>query len=400
MAATDTEQEQISRNFKCPSCGHVAAFSGRPNEKVIVTCQSCSTRGTITLPSTLTTHYGTNGDAIVISHLKKMFGDFTAVDDVSFTVKKGEIFGLLGPNGAGKSTIIRMLCTLTRPTAGTATVAGFNVVKQSAKVREHIGLVSEKMIMYEELTAKENLRLFGNLYNIPKDALEKRIDELLRFVRMEKWADQRIKTFSTGMKQRINVIRALVNEPEILFLDEPTLGLDPQSTAEIRELTQRINTENRTTIILTTHIMGEADLLCKRIGIIDHGKIVALDAPANLKKLVSGTDISAFEIEISNLDPRMTESVQSLKVVKSLVQEDATHLLVRANGGDAFDSIVDSLRKNGAKVRMVKNLEPSLEDVFLHLTGREARDKVSENAISSTGPGHGPRRRRAARRIR
>jgi ABC-2 type transport system ATP-binding protein len=400
MTETDTEPEQISRNFKCPSCGHIAAYSGRPNEKVIVSCQSCNTRGTITLPPTLASQHDTNGNAIEISHLKKMFGDFTAVDDVSFTVKKGEIFGLLGPNGAGKSTIIRMLCTLTRPTAGTATVAGFNVAKQSAKVREHIGLVSEKMIMYEELTAKENLRLFGNLYNIPKDALDKRIDELLQFVRMEKWADQRIKTFSTGMKQRINVIRALVNEPEILFLDEPTLGLDPQSTAEIRELTQRINTENKTTIILTTHIMGEADLLCKRIGIIDHGKIVALDTSPNLKKLVSGTDISAFEIEISNLDPRMTSSVQSLKMVKSLIQEDATHLLVRANGNDAFDPIVDSLRKYGAKVRMVKNLEPSLEDVFLHLTGREARDKVTENAASSAGPRHGPGRRRAARRIR
>jgi ABC-2 type transport system ATP-binding protein len=400
MTETDLEQELMSRNFKCPSCGHIAAFSGRPNEKVIVTCQSCSIRGTITLPDSLSSPHATNGNAIELSNLKKMFGDFTAVDDVSFTVKKGEIFGLLGPNGAGKSTIIRMLCTLTRPTAGTATISGFSVAKQSAKVREHIGLVSEKMIMYEELTARENLKLFGNLYNIPKDALDKRIDELLGFVRMEKWADQRIKTFSTGMKQRINVIRALVNQPEILFLDEPTLGLDPQSTAEIRELTQRINTENGTTIILTTHIMGEADLLCKRIGIIDHGKIVALDTPANLKKIVSGTDISAFEIEISNLDPGMMSAVQALKAVKSLIQEDATHLLVRANGGDAFDTIVDSLRKNGAKVRMVKNLEPSLEDVFLHLTGREARDKVSENAASSTGIGHGPRRRRASRRIR
>jgi ABC-2 type transport system ATP-binding protein len=400
MTNTDLEQEQISRNFKCPSCGHVAAFSGRPNERVIVTCQSCSTKGTIILPPSLISPKFMNGNAIEISHLKKMFGDFTAVDDVSFTVKRGEIFGLLGPNGAGKSTIIRMLCTLTRPTAGIATVAGFNVVKLSGKVRQHIGLVSEKMIMYEELTARENLKLFGNLYNIPKDALDKRIDELLGFVRMEKWADHRIKTFSTGMKQRINVIRALVNQPEILFLDEPTLGLDPQSTAEIRELIRRINIENGTTIILTTHIMSEADILCKRIGIIDHGKIVALDTPANLKKIVSGTDVSAFEIEILNLNPRIMSSVQSLSSVKSLVQEDTTHLLVRANGGDAFDTIIDSLRKNGAKVCMVKNLEPSLEDVFLHLTGREAREKVSENAVSATGFGHGPRRRRVSRRIR
>jgi ABC-2 type transport system ATP-binding protein len=201
------------------------------------------------------------------------------------------------------------------------------------------------------------------------------------------------------MKQRINVIRALVNEPEILFLDEPTLGLDPQSTAEIRALIRRINKENGTTIILTTHIMVEAEILCNRIGIIDHGKIVALDTPTNLKKLVSGIEASAFEIEISNLEPGMMSSLQSLSFVKSLVQEDPTHLIVRANGNDSFGTIVETLRKHNAKILMVRNLEPSLEDVFLHLTGREAREKVTENAQSST-PRHGPRGRRRPRRIR
>jgi ABC-2 type transport system ATP-binding protein len=265
-------------------------------------------------------------------------------------------------------------------------------------VREHIGLVSEKMIMYDQLTARENLKLFGKLYNIPKDVLNKRIGELLSFVRMEKWADNRIDTFSTGMKQRINVIRALVNQPKILFLDEPTLGLDPQSTSEIRELIRRINVENGTTMILTTHIMVEADMLCKRIGIIDHGKIVALDTSANLKKLVSGTDTAVFEIEISNLEPHIVSSLQSLGSVKSIVQEDPTHIIVRANGNDSFDVIVDTLRKNGAKILMVKNLEPTLEDVFLHLTGREVREKVSEN--TSQMHGHGPHGRRRATRIR
>jgi ABC-2 type transport system ATP-binding protein len=336
-----------------------------------------------------------NDSAIEINHLKKVFGDLAAVDDISFSVKKGEIFGLLGPNGAGKSTIIRMLCTLSRPTEGSATVAGYDIVKEDGKVREHIGLVSEKMIMYDQLTARENLKLFGKLYNIPNDIINKRIDELLSFVRMEKWADNRIDTFSTGMKQRINVIRALVNQPEILFLDEPTLGLDPQSTAEIRELIKRINVENGTTIILTTHIMVEADILCKRIGIIDHGKIVSLDTSANLKKLVSGTDVSLFEIEMPNLDSRMISSLQSLSLVKSLVQEDPTHLTVRAKGNDSFDVIIDDLRKNGAKILMVKNLEPTLEDVFLYLTGHEAREKVSEgngNQKPRFGP-HGRRRR-------
>jgi ABC-2 type transport system ATP-binding protein len=398
MKTDETESTPAIHQFKCPRCDTIGEYTGKPGERLIVTCTTCNTKGRVTIPGT-TEPPSTNGNAIEISHLRKLFGDFPAVDDVSFVVKKGEIFGLLGPNGAGKSTIIRMLCTLSRPTAGLATVAGYNVVKQAGKVRQHIGLVSEKMIMYDQLTARENLRLFGKLYNLPNDFLRKRINELLQFVHMEKWADHRISTFSTGMKQRINVIRALVNQPEILFLDEPTLGLDPQSTAEIRELIKRINAENGTTIILTTHIMFEADALCKRIGIIDHGKIVALDTPGNLKKRISGTDVSTFEIEIANLEPQMMTSVQSLGSVKSLIQEDSSHLLVRTTGNDAFDSIVDSLRKNGAKIRMVKNLEPSLEDVFLHLTGREAREKVSENTTSSAGPRHGPGRRRP-RRIR
>jgi ABC-2 type transport system ATP-binding protein len=327
--------------------------------------------------------------AISTNNLTKKFGDFTAVDHVSFGVKKAEIFGLLGPNGAGKSTAIRMLSTLSIPTEGSATVAGFDVQKEDGKVREHIGLVSEKMIMYDELTARENLKLFGNLYDIPSDVLAKRIDKLLSFVRMEKWADHRIDTFSTGMKQRINVIRALVNQPEILFLDEPTLGLDPQSTAEIRELIRRINIENNTTMVLTTHMMGEADMLCNRIGIMDHGKIVALDTSANLKRSISGNDATLFEFEIPNLDTSILSSVESLKSVSSVVRHDATHIKVSSVGNDSFDTLVDALRKNGAQIRTVKNLEPTLEDVFLHITGHEVREEASKapEPVRRGGPG-------------
>ncbi len=372
----ETKTTQITKNFKCPKCGKIVPSTGIPGERIIVTCPSCGLQGKAILSET----YLKNDFAIEISHLKKVFGDLAAVDDISLSVRRGEIFGLLGPNGAGKSTTIRMLCTLSRPTEGSATVAGFDIVKDDSKVREHIGLVSEKMIMYNQLTARENLKLFGKLYNIPAGLLDKRIDELLNLVHMEKWADHRISTFSTGMKQRINVIRALVNQPEILFLDEPTLGLDPQSTSEIRELIRRINVEDGTTIILTTHMMIEADMLCQRIGIIDHGKIVALDTPTNLKKVVSGADTTVFEIEITNLSPGMVSSVKSLDSVKSLVQDDQTHIKVHSNGNDAFDNIIDTLRKKNAKIKSVKNLEPALEDVFLHLTGRKVREAVSENS--------------------
>jgi ABC-2 type transport system ATP-binding protein len=328
--------------------------------------------------------------AIQCNNLTKRFGDFTAVDGISFDVKKGEIFGFLGPNGAGKSTTIRMLCTLSAPSGGSATVAGYDVVQHHKQVREHIGLVSEKLIMYNDLTARENLKLFGKLYSLPNDVVRKRVDELLSYVRMEKWADARIGSFSTGMKQRINVIRALVNQPDILFLDEPTLGLDPQSTAEIRDLTKKINAEHGTTIILTTHMMAEADMLCDRIGIIDKGKIVALDTPPNLKMLVTGMDTTSLELEISNMAPGIISAVKSLACASSVVQEAETHLKVRATGEDCFDVIIDAVRNAGGKIKAARNLEPSLEDVFLQITGREVRDQVSETVSHKGGPRHGP----------
>lgn len=340
-----------------------------------------------------------NGVAIKTENLTKKFGDFTAVDHISFEVKKGEIFGFLGPNGAGKSTTIRMLCTLSRPTDGTAQVAGLDVIKEDSHVREHIGLVSEKLIMYDRLTARENLSLFGHLYDIPKEELDKRIDELLGFVRMTEWGDHQIRTFSTGMKQRINVIRALLNQPEILFLDEPTLGLDPQSTNEIRELTRKINGDRKTTIILTTHMMTEADMLCDRIGIIDKGKIVALDTPSNLKKMLAGKDIANIDLEISNLTNEIVDGLKTLPSVKSVELDEDNCVKVKASGEDAFDSVIDFVRKKNGKIAAVKNIEPTLEDVFLHLTGHAVRD---EKVLKPTDRGmmHGPPGMRPRQRVR
>ena len=309
--------------------------------------------------------------------LMKRFGGLTAVDHVSFNVKRGEIFGLLGPNGAGKTTTIRMLATLTRPTEGTATVGDYDIVEDDNEVRKLVGLVSEKIIMYDRLTARENLWFFGRLYDVPKEILEKRIDELLGLVQLSDWKSSQVGTFSSGMRQRMNVIRALLNMPEVLLLDEPTLGLDPQSSVEVREFVKKINRENETTIILTTHMMVEADMLCDRIGIIDHGKIVALDTSKNLKKLVSGADTAVLELEIANLTTKIVSLVQSLKCVSSVSQDDATHIKVHANGDGAFDTIIDAVRAEKGKINSVKNLEPTLEDVFLQITGHEVRDKAN-----------------------
>jgi ABC-2 type transport system ATP-binding protein len=309
--------------------------------------------------------------------LTKKFNGLIAVDHVSFSVKRGEIFGLLGPNGAGKTTTIRMLATLTRPSEGTATIGDYDISKDDSKVRELIGLVSEKIIMYDRLTARENLWFFGRLYGIPKELLNKRIDELLGLVQLTSWKNSQVGTFSSGMRQRMNVIRAMLNMPEVLLLDEPTLGLDPQSSVEVREFVRRINRENKTTIILTTHMMVEADMLCDRIGIIDHGKIAALDTSANLKKLVSGANTTVLELEIANLTANMVSSMQSLECVSSISQDDTTHIKVHAIGDEAFDTIIDTLRAKKGRISSVKNLEPTLEDVFLHITGHEVRDKAN-----------------------
>lgn len=314
---------------------------------------------------------------IETENLTKIFrGKVRAVDGVTFDVKKGEIFGLLGPNGAGKSTLIRLLCTLTRPTSGTAKVVGFDVVKEANDVRKHIGLVAEKMIMYNHLTAYENLLLFGKLHNVPKETLTKRIDDLLELVQMSKWRNTRVGDFSTGMRQKINVIRGLIHMPELLFLDEPTLGLDPQSSVDIRELTQRLNDEHGVTIILTTHYMDEADMLSDRIALVDHGKIAALGTPAGLKKQVSGSDTVILDVNICNLAPEIVAGIKSLECVDKVLTEKPNELKIFARGQGSVDNIIDVVRSNGGKIDMIKNVEPSLEDVFLKITGRKAEEKT------------------------
>jgi ABC-2 type transport system ATP-binding protein len=319
-----------------------------------------------------------NESMIEVNNLTKMFKDFVAVDSISFNVKKGEIFGLLGPNGAGKSTTIRMLCTLSRPTKGTATIGGYDIVKNDTDVRKLVGIVSEKMIMYNRLTAKENLFFFGKLFNLPKNVLDKRTDDLLELVQLTKWKNSQVGTFSTGMRQRMNVIRALLNMPQVLFLDEPTLGLDPQSTVEIREFIKKVNQENKTTILITTHMMAEADLLCDRIGIIDHGKIVALDTSTNLKKMISGANTTILTLEISNLTPELVTMVRALECVEAVSQENSTHLKIHAHGNDAFNTIIDAIRTSKAKIDSIQNIQPTLEDVFLHVTGHEVRDSADQ----------------------
>jgi len=223
--------------------------------------------------------------AIHTEDLTKVFGNLVAVNGVNFDISQGEIFGLLGPNGAGKTTIIKMLCTLLIPTKGKAEVDGHDVVKEADEVRKKIGVVTEKLIAYDRLTPLENLSIFGRLYGMDSQVLKQRGEELLKLVDLWNFRKSLVGNFSSGMRQRFNIVRALIHDPEIIFLDEPTIGLDPTTAHNIRELIKRLNKEGKT-MLLTTHYMDEADRLSKRIGIIDYGKIVALDTPQNLKASV------------------------------------------------------------------------------------------------------------------
>jgi len=238
-------------------------------------------------------------EPVIETHeLTKRFGRLTAVDHINLSVLKGEIFGFLGPNGAGKTTAIRMLTTLSEPSEGTATVGGYDIVAQAEQVRRIIGLVAEKLIVYPRLSAVENLMFFGELYGLNRRQLKDRIEELLRMVRLEQFKDMPVGGYSSGMRQRVNVIRGLLHDPQILFMDEPTALLDPQSIRFVRDLIKELNQDGKT-IVLTTHIMEEADELSHRIGIIDHGKIVAMDTPAALKNKLGCETLEEVFLELT-----------------------------------------------------------------------------------------------------
>jgi ABC-2 type transport system ATP-binding protein len=332
---------------------------------------------------------------IEVDKLSRNFGDVHAVKQVSFSVPRGEIFGFLGPNGAGKSTTIRMLCTLLRPTGGNARVAGFNIVDDPAQVRARIGLVAEKLILYDRLTAFENLVFFGRMNHLPKAEILSRGEEWLKRLGMYEWRNKLAGTFSTGMKQRVNIARALLTQPSIMFLDEPTLGLDPQTTRTIRQFIKEL-AESNITVVLTTHIMAEAEALCDRISIIDHGSIVALDTAANLENLLNEEGM-VLDLIVEDLDDRVKSALGGLDFVQGVGEPEAGRLRVTASASDGIRKIIDTVEENGGSVKGVNTKEPNLEDVFLHLTGTQMRVEISSSAGTAAG---GPGARRKRSRIR
>jgi len=323
-------------------------------------------------------------NAIDVRSIVKKFGQFTAVDGISFAVEEGEIFGLLGPNGAGKSTLIRMLVTLLPPTAGTALVGGFDIIKQADDVRRTIGVIAQAMTSDLDLSVEENLLIYSKLYGVPREKRQRLIPELLESVELLQWKDKQVKNLSGGMRRRVEIARGLVHEPRIFFLDEPTTGLDPVSRVAVWEMLAKIKRERNLTILITTHYMDEADKLCDRIAIVDHGELKALDSPLRLKASIPGKN--SLEVSFTNAPGDWQERVERLPGVESVTAHDDIFRIATGSGPATTLALMELAATSGVTIGSLSVQSTSLDDVFVHYTGRALRDALQEANPLERGP--------------
>lgn len=308
-----------------------------------------------------------------VQNLVKKYGDFTAVKGISFDIKEGEIFSLLGPNGAGKTTTISMLSTLYRPTSGDATIGGHSITKDPLAVKQIIGVVPQEIALYEDLTARENLIFWGQMYGLNGKPLNSRVDEVLEQIGLTDKAKNRVKTYSGGMKRRVNIGVGLLHKPRLLFMDEPTVGIDPQSRRSILDTVKDLNKQGMT-LLYTTHYMEEAEELSDRVGIMDHGELIAIGTQKELTQQVGETETLILHVGESD-DPEAL--VTSLRDLKDVLEADATDheiSVITPDAEDVLASVVGKANERGIKIRSIDIREPNLEAVFLHLTGRALRD--------------------------
>lgn len=309
--------------------------------------------------------------AVVTKDLTKKFGNFAAVDEFNLTVEEGELFGLLGPNGAGKTTIVRLLCTLIEPTAGTANVAGYDIREQAAQVRRRIGVVSEGVSLYKDLTIEENLKLFSTLYELPNDKAKARIQELLDMFAFKEKAQRMVKALSSGWTKKAMICAALLHSPSVLFLDEVTTGLDPQSAIALQEFTKNL-CDQGVTVIWTTHYMGEPDKICDRIGIMFGGRLIKNGTPNELKHAIN--EVAVVEVDTPNLSREQLQKIQqrlNLNGSSKLKYENSKLLITSDSDNGLAEEVATALVNVGAKIRAINRKIPSLEEAFIALTGGE-----------------------------
>jgi len=314
------------------------------------------------------------GQAIAVENIVKKYGDFEAVKDVTFDVREGEIFGLLGPNGAGKSTLIRMMTTLLPITSGKAFIAGYDVSKDADAARRTMGVIPQAMTSDIDLTVEENMRIYAKLYGVPRAERERSIDELLEAVDLTRWRGAPVKTLSGGMRRRAEIARGLVHNPRIFFLDEPTTGLDPVSRVNVWEMLNTLKGRRKLTILITTHYMDEADRLCDRVAIVDHGKLVALDTPMALKNSVPGSNV--VEAQFASPPAGWLERLRALPGVESVQDEGASMFRVlTSTGSQTTTALVELAVSAGVEIKTLSVQNTTLDDVFVHYTGRQLRDE-------------------------
>jgi len=310
--------------------------------------------------------------AIEVKDLRKEFkGGIKAVDGIDLSVAEGEIFGLLGPNGAGKTTTIRMLATMTRPTSGKAIVCGTDVTEDPDSVRRCIGIVFQDPALDDQLTGRENLDFHARMYGMPSKERKDRMEEVLRLVELSDRADDLVEKYSGGMRRRLEIARGLMHRPRVLFLDEPTIGLDAQTRRVIWEHIVRLNRSYKITIILTTHYMEEADFLCQRVAIIDHGKILSLGTPSSLKNSLGG-DVITLKVSSSS---KMEQLVRSMKGASHVKVHDGSVSVAMADASRRIPELFKAAEKAGIRVESVDLHKPTLEDVFIHFTGKTIREQ-------------------------
>ncbi len=305
--------------------------------------------------------------------LVRKFGDLIAVDDVSFEIHEGEIFSLLGPNGAGKTTTISMLSTLLTPTSGDALINGFSIKNDNMQVRKYIGIVPQEIALYDDLTALENLQYWGKLYDLKGQELELRVKEVLEQIGLSDRAKDRVKTYSGGMKRRVNIAAGLLHKPKLLFMDEPTVGIDPQSRRMILDMVKELNQQGMS-ILYTTHYMEEAQELSDRVGIIDHGKLIAVGTQEELTRQVGETDSIRILTDAMDDLPTIADKLQSFDGITRVILEEGGLNLITVDAESSLAPIINQASQAGAHIKSIEIIEPNLETVFLHLTGRALRD--------------------------
>ena len=358
----------IEKTLRCPSCKNQIKITGNPGDKITLICPNCKTKGAFTFPKE--DKKFDNSYAIEVSNITKKFNNFTAVDNISFSIKNGEIFGFLGPNGAGKTTTIKMLTTLLNPTEGKLKIFGIDLSKKPLELKKRIGYMPDVPGFYDEMKASDVMHFYGEFYKIPKLKRQEKIDYLLEMMDLTRFKNKKVKTFSRGMKQKLGFATALLNDPEILILDEPTIGLDPGTIRFFRKSIESLNKKG-VTIFLSSHILSEVQAVCTKVGIINKGKIIAVDTIDSLGTMLASKGAKTVYFEFENITEKAVKAVEAIPGVMSVkIVKEKRILEIEVDVAKSLTPIINKkLVENGINITRIESKQINLEDIFLTLTG-------------------------------